>query len=211
MSEQKNNLMIPYGVSDFKRIRSEGYYYVDKTEYLAKLESRDSFVFFVRPRRFGKSLFISMMQCYYDPRSGQEVFDEDFSIAVTGKISGGKGTFGKKFDSSDFGGWWAAPNVKGELYAGIKIEGFGLFSASGNVGTDRCDNHELSGGVCMQGQVGLALSGGAVFDMYWNSAHFKAGAEVTGMITASLSRCIVCNSDGCNSMPFGQVAPLART
>ena len=131
-------------------------------------------------------------------RSGQEVFDEDFSIAVTGKISGGKGTFWKKFDSSDFGGWWAAPNVKGELYAGIKIEGFGLFSASGNVGTDRCDNHELSGGVCMQGQVGLALSGGAVFDMYWNSAHFKAGAEVTGMITASLSRCIVCNSDGCS-------------
>lgn len=131
-------------------------------------------------------------------RSGQEVFDEDFSIAVTGKISGGKGTIWKKFDSSDFGGWWAAPNVKGELYAGIKIEGFGLFSVSGNVGTDRCDNHELSGGVCMQGQVGLALSGGAVFDMYWNSAHFKAGAEVTGMITASLSRCIVCNSDGCS-------------
>ncbi|MCQ2394255.1 MAG: AAA family ATPase, partial [Kiritimatiellae bacterium] len=66
MSEPKNNLMIPYGISDFKRIRGEGYYYVDKTEYLAKLESRDSFVFFVRPRRFGKSLFISMMQCYYD-------------------------------------------------------------------------------------------------------------------------------------------------
>ena len=61
MSEPKNNLMTPYGISDFKRIRSEGYYYVDKTEYLAKLESRDSFGFFVRPRRFGKSLFISMI------------------------------------------------------------------------------------------------------------------------------------------------------
>ena len=68
MSEPKNNLMIPYGVSDFKVIRNEGLYYVDKTEYLAKLEARDRFVFFVRPRRFGKSLFTSMLQCYYDRR-----------------------------------------------------------------------------------------------------------------------------------------------
>ncbi|MBR1837922.1 MAG: AAA family ATPase [Kiritimatiellae bacterium] len=62
----KDNLKIPYGVSDFRRIRNEGYYYVDKTEYLAKMEALDSFVFFVRPRRFGKSLFISMMESYYD-------------------------------------------------------------------------------------------------------------------------------------------------
>ena len=66
MSEPKSNLMIPYGISDFKRIRGEGYYYVDKTEYLAKLESRDSFVSFVRPRRFGKSLFLDMLRLYYD-------------------------------------------------------------------------------------------------------------------------------------------------
>ncbi len=39
---------------------------MDKTEYLAKMEAQDSFVFFVRPRRFGKSLFISMMESYYD-------------------------------------------------------------------------------------------------------------------------------------------------
>ena len=42
-----------------------------------------------------------------------------------------------------------------------------------------------------------AVPGGAVFDAYWNSAHFKVGGEVTGMITASLSRCITCSSDGC--------------
>ena len=59
-------LQIPYGVSDFKRIRTEGYYYVDKTRHLAMMEERDSFVFFVRPRRFGKSLFLSMMENYYD-------------------------------------------------------------------------------------------------------------------------------------------------
>ena len=60
------DLAIPYGIADFRRIRTEGYYYVDKTEYLAKMESRDSFVFFVRPRRFGKSLFLDMLRLYYD-------------------------------------------------------------------------------------------------------------------------------------------------
>ena len=62
----KNNLRIPYGVSDFRRIRNEGFYYIDKTRYLARMEERDSFIFFVRPRRFGKSLFLSMMESYYD-------------------------------------------------------------------------------------------------------------------------------------------------
>ena len=74
---KRTDLKIPYGIADFKRIRNEGWYYVDKTEYLAKLEGRDSFVFFVRPRRFGKSLFISMMQCYYD-RNEKENFEKLF-------------------------------------------------------------------------------------------------------------------------------------
>ena len=68
---------IPYGIADFKRIRNEGYYYVDKTEYLAKMEVRDSFVFFVRPRRFGKSLFLDMLRCYYD-RSEEANFEKLF-------------------------------------------------------------------------------------------------------------------------------------
>ena len=67
MSQKKRtDLKIPYGVSDFRRIRNEGYYYIDKTRYLAQMEERDSFIFFVRPRRFGKSLFLSMMESYYD-------------------------------------------------------------------------------------------------------------------------------------------------
>ena len=39
-----SNYKIPYGISDFRRIRNEGLYYVDKTEYLAKMEAQDSFV-----------------------------------------------------------------------------------------------------------------------------------------------------------------------
>ena len=73
----RTDLKIPYGVSDFKRIRTEGYYYVDKTEYLAKMEERDSFVFFVRPRRFGKSLFLDMLRLYYD-RNEKASFEQLF-------------------------------------------------------------------------------------------------------------------------------------
>ncbi len=62
----RGDLQIPYGVSDFKRMMSEGYYYVDKSAYIRTLERAGSFLFFVRPRRFGKSLFASMMKCYYD-------------------------------------------------------------------------------------------------------------------------------------------------
>ena len=64
--EMKFNLKIPYGVSDFKRLRNEGYYFVDKSAYIRTLELCGSFLFFVRPRRFGKSLFLSMLRCYYD-------------------------------------------------------------------------------------------------------------------------------------------------
>ena len=66
MRRKKTVFQIPYGVSDFRTIRNEGLYYVDKTQYLAQMEARDRFIFFVRPRRFGKSLFISMMESYYD-------------------------------------------------------------------------------------------------------------------------------------------------
>ena len=62
----QDNLQIPYGIFDFKRIRTEGYYYIDKTGYIPTLEQVGSFLFFVRPRRFGKSLFINMLRCYYD-------------------------------------------------------------------------------------------------------------------------------------------------
>ena len=57
---------IPYGVSDFVAVREQNLYYVDKTMYLPKLEDEAHNLFFIRPRRFGKSLFISMLRAYYD-------------------------------------------------------------------------------------------------------------------------------------------------
>ena len=57
---------IPYGISDFKQVRSENKYLVDKTMYFEKMELAGNFLFLVRPRRFGKSLFLSMLEAYYD-------------------------------------------------------------------------------------------------------------------------------------------------
>ena len=57
---------IPYGISNFVRMRTENYYYVDKTMYLPLIEDAASYIFMIRPRHFGKSLFLSMMKAYYD-------------------------------------------------------------------------------------------------------------------------------------------------
>ena len=61
--EAKN---IPYGLADFARIQRDNYYYVDKTEYIPRIEQAESYFFLARPRRFGKSLFINMLTWYYD-------------------------------------------------------------------------------------------------------------------------------------------------
>lgn len=57
---------IPYGITDFARIRTEDYYYVDKTRFISLMERTASYVFFLRPRRFGKSLFANVLSAYYD-------------------------------------------------------------------------------------------------------------------------------------------------
>ena len=57
---------LPYGISDFKRLKEEDFYFVDKTKFIEILESLESFSMFLRPRRFGKSLLISMLHYYYD-------------------------------------------------------------------------------------------------------------------------------------------------
>lgn len=59
-------LKLPYGVSNFDKVAQEDYYFVDRTPYITQLEQLPApYLFFLRPRRFGKSLFISMLQCYY--------------------------------------------------------------------------------------------------------------------------------------------------
>ena len=57
---------IPYGIADFKQVRNENLYFVDKTIFFEKMENAGHFLFLVRPRRFGKSLFLDMLETYYD-------------------------------------------------------------------------------------------------------------------------------------------------
>lgn len=66
------NLKLPYGESNFKKIISGGYVYIDKTAYIAQLEESGSYHFLLRPRRFGKSLFVSMLAHYYDVNRAHE-------------------------------------------------------------------------------------------------------------------------------------------
>ena len=68
---------LPLGISDFGRIIRENYYYVDKTMFIPRLEMASSYLFLVRPRRFGKSLLLSMLKCYYDINE-KDRFDEYF-------------------------------------------------------------------------------------------------------------------------------------
>ena len=70
-------LKIPYGISDYRTLKEEGYYYIDKTMYLEKLENVGKTLVYLRPGRFGKSLFTSMMYYYYDINS-KELFDSLF-------------------------------------------------------------------------------------------------------------------------------------
>ena len=58
--------LLPYGISDYAQVKREGKYMVDKTMYLERMERAGNFLFLIRPRRFGKSMFLSMMESYYD-------------------------------------------------------------------------------------------------------------------------------------------------
>ena len=69
---------IPYGISSFRQVREENKYLVDKTMYFEQMELAGNFLFLVRPRRFGKSLFLNMLEAYYDINE-RDNFDKLFA------------------------------------------------------------------------------------------------------------------------------------
>lgn len=75
---------IPYGMMNFAVIRRDDCYYVDKTRFIPIIEDADKFFFFNRPRRFGKSLTVSMLQHYYDI-AAKDKFDALFGDLYIGK------------------------------------------------------------------------------------------------------------------------------
>lgn len=58
--------LIPYGETDYVTIRKENSYYVDKTAFIPYFETAAKYIMFLRPRRFGKTLFMNMLAAYYD-------------------------------------------------------------------------------------------------------------------------------------------------
>lgn len=106
---------IPYGVSNFVEVVEQNQYYVDKTMYLPLLEKQPSNLFLIRPRRFGKSIFLSMLRAYYDIAQ-KENFQKRFGNLWIGsqptplqgmfqivhldfsRASGGSGSLAENFD-----------------------------------------------------------------------------------------------------------------
>ena len=76
--------LLPYGMMNFADIRLDGYYYVDKTMYIPLIERSNRYFFFIRPRRFGKSLTLNMLQHYYDVLT-KDKFDALFGDLYIGK------------------------------------------------------------------------------------------------------------------------------
>ena len=76
--------LLPYGMMNFEDIRLDNYYYVDKTSFIPLIERSDRYFFFIRPRRFGKSLTLNMLQHYYDVRT-RDKFDALFGDLYIGK------------------------------------------------------------------------------------------------------------------------------
>ena len=78
-------LKMPYGISNYEKIVNDGYYYVDKTMYIEKLENLpETSIMFLRPRKFGKTLFTSVIENYYD-KNKIEKFDKLYGNTYIGK------------------------------------------------------------------------------------------------------------------------------
>lgn len=76
MAGKERMRKLPVGIEDFKEIRTEDFYYVDKTALIGDLLNKWSKVnLFTRPRRFGKTLNMSMLKCFFEIGCDSELFD----------------------------------------------------------------------------------------------------------------------------------------
>ena len=76
---------IPYGISNYEELVEDGYYYVDKTKYIEQLENlAEKRIIFLRPRKFGKTLFTSVIENYYDVKK-KDKFEKLFGETYIGK------------------------------------------------------------------------------------------------------------------------------
>lgn len=112
-------------MSDFVTVRERNLYYVDKTMYLSLLEQQPDSLFYIRPRRFGKSLFISMLQAYYD-KAMSDRFDSLFGgLWVHEHPTPLRGRYQMLYlDFSQVGGDIDQISTHFEEYCKVKLDGF---------------------------------------------------------------------------------------
>ena len=122
---KQNVKRLPYGINDFEAIVEQNQYYVDKTMYLPLLENQPSNIFFIRPRRFGKSIFLSMLHAYYDC-SKKEKFQTLFGDLWVGKhptpLQGKYQIL--HLDFSYVGGSIEKLEENFDMYLRVKLDGF---------------------------------------------------------------------------------------
>ena len=75
---------IPYGLQNFEDVMKRDCYYVDKTPFIEDIEDSNMYFFYIRPRRFGKTLTLSMLENYYDINK-KEHFEEIFGKLYIGQ------------------------------------------------------------------------------------------------------------------------------
>lgn len=116
---------LPYGIQDFVTIVEQNIYYVDKTMYIPELESQARNLFFIRPRRFGKSVFLNMLHAYYDIRT-KDKFQQWFGDLWIGKHpTPNQGRYQVlHLDFSQVGGTIEELEEKFNFYLGMRLDGF---------------------------------------------------------------------------------------
>ena len=123
--EQNKAKEIPYGVSDFVTIVEQNIYYVDKTMYIPELENQARNLFFIRPRRFGKSVFLGMLHAYYDIRT-KDKFQQWFGNLWIGQhptpLQGRYQVL--HLDISQVGGTIEKLEENFNFYLGMQLDGF---------------------------------------------------------------------------------------
>lgn len=123
--EQNVAKRVPYGIQDFVQVIEQNCYYVDKTAYIPKLEDSPNNLFCIRPRRFGKSVFLSMLHAYYDCRTKNK-FQEWFGDLWIGKhptpLQGRYQVM--HLDFSQVGGSIENLEEKFNFYLGVQLNGF---------------------------------------------------------------------------------------
>ena len=122
---KQNVKRLPYGINDFEAVIEQNQYYVDKTKYLPLLENQPSNIIFIRPRRFGKSIFLSMLHAYYDC-SKKEKFQTLFGDLWVGKhptpLQGRYQVL--HLDFSYVGGSIDKLEENFDMYLRVKLDGF---------------------------------------------------------------------------------------